>query len=263
VDQTDPVNQPDPVDQPDPVEQADAAAQSESGQADAAAQSESGQADVELEKAAAARAAAGLVEEGMTVGLGTGSTVAHLLGALARRHVRAHYVATSPRTEERARALGLLVEPFGSVERFDLAIDGADQVTPAGWLVKGGGAAHTREKVVAATAERFVVIVDSTKPAPALAPPVPLELLSFGTESTLRRLATIGRVRRRVGVGLSPDGGVICDYLGAVDDPAYLARTLSAVPGVVEHGLFAPAMVADVIIGRGDGVEWLRMAAPA
>jgi ribose 5-phosphate isomerase A len=218
--------------------------------------------DVEREKAAAARAAAALVEDGMTVGLGTGSTVAHLLRALAGRGVRAQYVATSPGTEERARALGLPVEPFGSVERFDVAIDGADQVTPHGWLVKGGGAAHTREKVVAATADRFVVIVDSTKPVPALSPPVPLELLSFGTASTLRRLASIGPVRRRPGVERSPDGGVICDFLGPVEDPARLAGALEAVPGVVEHGLFPPALVADVIIGRADGVEWRRVGTP-
>lgn len=216
--------------------------------------------DLEREKAAAARAAAALVEAGMCVGLGTGSTVAHLLPALAARQVRATYVATSPRTEERARALGLAVQPFGSVERFDLAIDGADQVAPNAWLVKGGGAAHTREKVVAATAERFAVIVDSTKPVPELRPPVPLELLAFGTASTLRRLATLGPVRPRPGVGLSPDGGIICDYFGPADDPEALAAALHAVPGLVEHGLFPPAMVADLIIGRGDGVDWRRPA---
>lgn len=218
--------------------------------------------DAEHEKAAAARAAAALVEDGMTVGLGTGSTVSHVLDALAarRRHVR--YVATSPRTEERARALGLSVEPFGSLERFDLAIDGADQVTPDGWLVKGGGAAHTREKVVAASADRFVVVVDSTKAVAALHPPVPLELLSFGTASSLRRLlAAAGPVRRRPGVGPSPDGGVICDYLGPVGDPAHLAAALQAVPGVVEHGLFPPSLVADVVIGRGEGVEWRQVGA--
>lgn len=218
--------------------------------------------DVEHEKAVAARAAAALVEDGMTVGLGTGSTVAHLLDALAVRGVAARYVATSPRTEERARSLGLAVEPFGSHEHFDVAIDGADQVVPEGWLVKGGGAAHTREKVVAATADRFVVIVDSTKPVPALRPPVPLELLAFGTASTLRRLAAVGPVRVRPGAGPSPDGGVICDYLGAVEDPGALAGALGSVPGVVEHGLFPPGLVADVVIGRGDGVEWRRVPGP-
>ena len=97
--------------------------------------------DLEREKEAAAVAAAALVENGMTVGLGTGSTVAHLLPALARRRLSVRCVATSPRTQAAARGLGLEVEPFGDIERFDLTIDGADQVSPEGWLVKGGGAA--------------------------------------------------------------------------------------------------------------------------
>ena len=144
--------------------------------------------DVEREKRLAAEASVALVEDGMTVGLGTGSTVAYLLPALAARGLRIRCVATSPRTAEVGRGLGLHVEPFGDIDRFDIAIDGADQVTPVGWLVKGGGAAHTREKVVAAAAARFVVIADSTKAVSALHPPVPVELLEFGLAATLRRL---------------------------------------------------------------------------
>lgn len=209
------------------------------------------------EKAVAAAAAATLVEDGMALGLGTGSTVQHLLGHLARRSLNVRCVATSPRTEAAARALGLEVEPFGSLERLDLAIDGADQVAPDGWLVKGGGAAHTREKVVAASADRFVVVVDSTKPVDALHPPVPLEVLAFGAGSTLRRIGALGPVRRR-DAPPSPDGGVICDYLGPVGDPAALCAALEAVPGLVEHGLFPPGLVADVVVARGDAAEWLR-----
>ncbi|MBO0715028.1 MAG: ribose 5-phosphate isomerase A, partial [Acidimicrobiales bacterium] len=123
---------------------------------------------VEREKQVAAEAAAGLVEDRMTVGLGTGSTVAHLLPVLARRSLSVRYVSTSPRTEQAARELGLVVEPFETVVELDLAIDGADQVAPDGWLIKGGGGAHTREKVVAAAALRFVVIVDSSKLVEAL-----------------------------------------------------------------------------------------------
>ena len=207
--------------------------------------------DVEQEKQAAAEAAAEFVEDGMLVGLGTGSTVAHLLPALARRRLSVRCVATSPRTERAARDLGLDVEPFAGIDHLDLAIDGADQVTPDGWLVKGGGGAHTREKIVVATASRFVVIVDSTKPVTALHPPVPLELLKFGMESTLHR---IGQVTVR-DVATSPDGGVIADYHGPVGDPAELAARLSATPGVVEHGLFPPSLVAAVLIGRGESVE--------
>ena len=119
---------------------------------------------VEDEKRRAAQHAAGLVEDGMAVGLGTGTTVAHLLPALAARELRIRCVTTSLETERAARELGLPVEPFDRLDRLDLAIDGADQVAPDGWLVKGGGGAHTREKIAAAAADRFVVIVDSTKP---------------------------------------------------------------------------------------------------
>jgi ribose 5-phosphate isomerase A len=204
------------------------------------------------EKKLAAEAAAELVEDGMTVGLGTGSTVAFLLPALASRALDICCVATSPHTESVARELGIRIEPFGQVDRFDITIDGADQVDPDGWLVKGGGAAHTREKLVAAAADRFVVIVDSSKPVAALTPPIPLELLSFGLRATLHR---IGPVKVR-DVPLSPDGGVIADYVGPVGDPRELAGWLASTPGVVEHGLFPPEMVATVIVERGDSVEW-------
>jgi ribose 5-phosphate isomerase A len=205
----------------------------------------------EDEKRIAAEAAAALVADGMIVGLGTGSTVAHLLPALAARELRVRCVATSPRTESHAVELGIHVEPFEQIDRLDIAIDGADQVSPDGWLVKGGGGAHTREKIVAAAAERFVVIADSTKPVEAIAAPVPLELQPFGLRSTLREL---GEVTLR-DAAPTPDGGVIADYRGEVGDPAELAARLAATPGVVEHGLFPPALVSEVLIGRGGEVE--------
>ena len=205
----------------------------------------------EGEKQRAAEASVSLVEDGMMVGLGTGSTVAYLLPALARRGLSIRCVATSPRTEMIARELGLSVEPFGSIIRFDIAIDGADEVTPDGWLIKGGGAAHTREKIVAGAADRFVVIADSSKAVDVLRGPIPVELLEFGLAATLHRLdpAALRDVPR------SPDGGVIADYSGAIDDPAIVAAFLSATPGLVDHGLFPPAMVADVFIARGEDVE--------
>jgi ribose 5-phosphate isomerase A len=204
------------------------------------------------EKRAAAEAAAALVSDGMVVGLGTGSTVAFLLPALAARGLSLRCVATSPRTEEAARAAGLSVEPFDELDRFDVAIDGADQISPDGWLVKGGGAAHTREKVVAAAADRFVVVADSSKAVDAIAAPVPVELLAYGLRATLRE---IGDVAVREGTPPSPDGNVIADYTGAVGDPSALAARLCAIPGVVEHGLFPPSMVSDVIVARGEEVE--------
>jgi ribose 5-phosphate isomerase A len=209
---------------------------------------------LEHEKQLAAEAAAELIEDGMTVGLGTGSTVAYLLPAPAHRGLSLRCVATSPRTEEAALMLDLRVEPFGSIDRFDITIDGADQIAPDGWLVKGGGAAHTREKIVAAAADRFVVIADSSKQVTALRPPAPLELLEFGLAATMRLLHPVSlRNAPR-----SPDGGVIADYHGAVDDPAGVATLLGATPGVVEHGLFPPALVADVFVARGDSVEHLN-----
>jgi ribose 5-phosphate isomerase A len=206
--------------------------------------------EVQNEKRLAAEAAAELVQNGMTVGLGTGSTVAYLLPALAKRRLSVRCVATSPATATAAQRLGLSVEPF-TLDRLDITIDGADQITPEGWLVKGGGAAHTREKVVAITADQFVVIADSTKPVPALHAPVPLELLSFGLESTLHRLGTV-RLRDSP---RSPEGGVIADFTGEVGDPAALAVSLESTPGVVDHGLFAPEMVRTIFIGRGTTVE--------
>jgi ribose 5-phosphate isomerase A len=192
----------------------------------------------------------------MTVGLGTGSTVAFLLPALAKRSLDIVCAATSPATEQAARELGLRIGDLDRIERFDITIDGADQITPDGWLVKGGGAAHTREKIVAGAADRFVVIADSTKPVPALHAPVPLELLSFGLAATLKRVApvTLRDVPR------SPDGGVIADYQGPVRDPAELAARLSAMPGVVDHGLFPPEMTAVAFIGRGESVERIDFA---
>ena len=211
----------------------------------------------DTEKRAAARAAAALVEDGMTLGLGTGSTVTHLLDALAERGLeRIRCVATSVATERRAGDLGLRVEVFDALDRLDLAIDGTDQVTPDGWLVKGGGGAHTREKVVAAAADRFVVIADGSKAVEALMPPVPLELLSFGLQATLR---AIGDATVRAGAPPSPDRGVIADFHGAVDDPAGLAARLAGTPGVVDHGLFAPALVSDVLLARGEEVEHRRL----
>jgi ribose 5-phosphate isomerase A len=209
----------------------------------------------EDEKRVVGEAAAALVEDGMAVGLGTGSTVAFFLAALGRRELSVRCVATSLQTETTARGLGIPVEPFDELERLDLAVDGADQVAPDGWLVKGGGAALTREKIVAAAAERFVVIVSSDKLVEAIGPPIPLEILSYGARSTLTR---IGPAELR-DVPPSPDGGLIADYRGSVDDPAALAAQLSAAPGVVEHGLFPPELVSEVIVGRGDQAGRLQL----
>jgi len=216
------------------------------------------------QKRAAARAASELVEDGMRVGLGTGSTVAYLLEALAERELRdVSCVATSPGTERAARALGLTLRASEEVGELDLAIDGADQIDPGGWLVKGGGGAHTREKIVAAAARRFVVIASAEKAVEQLSPPVPLELMRFGVESTLRALAhadlrppAAGEPRSSSPAAqLTPDGGLLASYLATFADPRELAARLSATPGVVEHGLFSPEMVSVILIASDSGVE--------
>jgi ribose 5-phosphate isomerase A len=206
------------------------------------------------EKRIAAEAAAELVESGMTIGLGTGSTVAHLLPAIARRGLAGiRCVATSVATEEQARELGVPVEEFDRLQRLDIAIDGTDEVTPDGWLIKGGGGAHLREKIVAAAATRFVVICDSSKPVEALRGPVPLELFGFGAASTLERLGDNVELRD---APPSPDGGLIADYRGpGLDDPTALAARLEADPGVAAHGLFPPDMVSEVFVATGDAVD--------
>ena len=214
--------------------------------------------EADAEKRLAAEAAAGLVEDGMTVGLGTGSTVAFLLPALAARGLSGiRCVATSVATEQQARELGIPVEEFSQLARLDIAIDGTDQVTPDGWLVKGGGGAHLREKIVAAAAERFVVIADSSKPVDALSAPVPLELFAFGIASTLERLGPDVALRD---APTSPDQGVIADYSGEIGDPARLAARLEAEPGVAAHGLFPPDMVSAVLVGAGSTVERLTLS---
>ena len=209
-------------------------------------------ADRDAEKRAAAEAAAELVRDGDKVGLGTGSTVAPMLPALAARKLNIRCVATSIATEVAARALGIEVEPFEQLDRLDIAIDGADQIDPEGWLVKGGGGAHTREKVVAAAADRFVVIASSDKVVDRIVAPIPLELLAFGLPgdaAAARRRRSCATCRSRPTAARSPTTSA------RSPDPAAIAARLSATPGVVDHGLFGPELVSDVLIARGSEIE--------
>jgi ribose 5-phosphate isomerase A len=196
---------------------------------------------IELEKLAAAGEAVLLIEPGMVVGVGSGSTVHRLIEVVAEARLEAVFVTASPASERAAKANGLRVLALDAVGRLDLAIDGADQIDPNGWLIKGGGAAHTREKILAAAAQRFVVIASSDKPVEWLRPPVPLELVRFAVETTL---AALGAARLRAHTPRSPDGGMIADFLGPVRDPRKLAQRLDQQPGVFEHGLFPPELVS-------------------
>src|ERR1700710_281562 len=175
---------------------------------------ECGAVSADDEKRIAAEAAAELVEDGMTVGLGTGSTVAFLLPAIAARGLSGiRRVAPSVATEHQARELGIPVEEFSQLERLDIAIDGTDQVTPDGWLIKGGGGAHLREKIVAAAGEGFVVIAASSKPVAARRAPAPREPVAFPIASTVERLVPAVVLRD---VPRIPYDGLIADYGGEI-----------------------------------------------
>ena len=216
--------------------------------------------DVETEKRLAAEAAAELVEDGMTVGLGTGSTVAYLLPALAARGLTLRCVATSLRTEEEARAAGLPVEPFGGIARLDLAVDGADQIAPDRWIVKGGGAALTREKIVAAVARRFVCIADASKRVDVLGRfPLPVEVIPLARRQVMRELAALGgEPRWREGV-TTDNGNVILDVHGLrIADPRALEARINQIVGVVTNGLFAARGADVLLLGAPGGVQELH-----
>jgi ribose 5-phosphate isomerase A len=201
------------------------------------------------ERREAAEIAAQLIEPHMRVGLGSGVTVEAFLPALARRRLGGlRCVATSLRTQRLAVELGIAVEPFTALERLDVAVDWADQIAPDGWIIKGGHGAHLREKVVAAASARYVVIASSEKLVDRLAPPIPVEILSFGVRSTLNILRT---ARIRAGARPTADSGILADVCEDFDDPAVLAARLDSTPGVVGHGLFDPELVHDFVIPGG------------
>jgi ribose 5-phosphate isomerase A len=212
-------------------------------------------------KRAAGRAAADLVEDGMTVGLGTGSTAMFVLERLHERcahGLRIRGVPTSRATGEAARSLGVPLIGLEDVDRLDLAIDGADEVDPRKNLIKGGGGALLREKIVAAASAELVVVVDRSKLVERLgAFRVPVEVLPFGRRQAERALARLGAVvslRRTPGGPFETDQGnhiVDCDF-GLIADPEKLERNIDAIPGVVESGLFI-GLAGRVFVGDRDG----------
>ncbi len=211
--------------------------------------------DTETAKRVAGEAAAAVVEDGMRVGLGTGSTVRYAIEALGAAGYDLTCVATSSATEELAESVGLtLISPDEAVH-LDVTIDGADEVDDDLNLTKGGGGALTREKVVAAMADRFVVVVDRSKVRPRLGPfGTPIEALAFAPTVVAEALHALGAesVDRRE--GLSDNGGVLLDArFGSIEDPVGLAAALSAIPGVVEHGIFLADLVSTVIVADADG----------
>jgi ribose 5-phosphate isomerase A len=210
-------------------------------------------------KEEAGRHAARYVVDGMRVGLGTGSTVHWTIVALGERKPDIVCTATSTQTHDLALSLGLEVVSPDEIGHLDVAIDGADEVDPAFNLTKGGGAAHTREKIVASMAERFVVVVDETKLVPALGPfGTPLEVLGFAPGVVAAAVEALGAAEVVARPIKSDNGNLIMDArFGTIPDPLALAAELAAVPGLVEHGIFPGAMVERVVVAGADGTREL------
>ena len=221
------------------------------------------------QKRAAGVAAADLVDSGMIVGLGTGSTASHFVEALAARDVAIQGVATSEATAALARSLGIPLLDLDEAGEIDLTVDGADEIGPALALIKGGGAALLREKLVWEASARRVVIADAAKtPGHFGRFPLPIEVVAFGHVSTAKRIdAALGDLgldvravlrRRDGGEPVKTDNGnVIYDAAcGAIDDPARLAAILKSLTGVVEHGLFL-GLAERALLGTDDGVVTL------
>ena len=210
--------------------------------------------------------AAELVEDGMRVGLGTGSTAYWLVERLGERAraegLRVRCVPTSRRTEEQARGLGLPLFALGELGELDIAIDGADEIGPGLALIKGGGGALLREKLVAAAARRFVVIADRSKRVEVLGCfPLPVEVVRFGWELTARRVSNVTGVEpllRQDANGepfVTDNGNYIVDCrCGKIEDPARMERELKSLTGVVESGLFVH-MAHSAILADEEGVE--------
>ena len=224
------------------------------------------------QKQAAGEAAAALVTDGMVVGLGTGSTAAHFVRAVGRRasaeNLKLRCVPTSIATDELARSLGLTIISLDEAGEIDLTVDGADEIGPELALIKGGGAALLREKLVWEASHRCVAIADGAKRVRTLgAFPLPIEVVPFGHLGTAKRICdalvecdigTAPRLRLREGQPVRTDGGnLISDAAcGAIPDPALLAATLKSVTGVVDHGLFLD-LADEALIGASGGVEHL------
>ncbi len=226
----------------------------------------------ETEKQNAAAAAMEYVEDGMTIGLGTGSTAKYFVELLADEIADGLFVRcieTSIQTRDLARSLGVPLIPFEQVDRIHLTVDGADEAGPGGVLIKGGGAALLREKIIANASDHMVVIADPTKDVQMLgAFPLPVEVTPFGYTITAKKvhdaLVAAGVERPRVELRKAPqslellvtDGGnyILDCHCGRIPDPPKAAAFLSGTPGVVEHGLFI-GIARTVIFGTETGAR--------
>ena len=229
--------------------------------------------NADAQKRAAAARAVEFVRPGMRLGLGTGSTARHfveLIGERVRSGLNIVAVPTSETTLADAKRCGITLTTLDQTPELDLTVDGADEIGPDLCLIKGGGGALLREKIVAAASARMIVIADRSKLVSTLGRfPLPIEVVSFGLAATQRAIEkAIGAIQRpgpltlrrgKDGHAFVTDGGhwILDAALGRVDEPAALAHALSGVPGVMEHGLFI-GLAHMAIIGGPDGVEIVR-----
>jgi ribose 5-phosphate isomerase A len=213
-------------------------------------------------KQVAAEDAVKLIQDGMTVGIGTGSTSAFAIDAISKRikeGLSIKAVASSIRSEDLAKTAGIELIPFSEVEHIDLYIDGADEVDPALNLIKGGGGAMLREKILAFNSKEFIVIVDSSKLVPHLGKfLLPVEVTPFAMELTVRQLQKLGCttiIRKEEDKFYITDNGNIivdCDFK-KIEQVEQLHDSINAIPGVVENGLFPKTIVSKIIVGHESG----------
>jgi ribose 5-phosphate isomerase A len=219
------------------------------------------------EKEAAARASLQFVKDGQVVGLGTGSTAAHfikLLGEKVKNGMRVRGIPTSDRSRELAESLGIPLTTLDDCQEIAVTVDGADEVDPQLRLIKGGGGAMLREKVVASATKQLVIVADATKQVPVLGKfPLPVEVIQFAQALVAKRITALGA---KVSVRLNGDGTpyvtdernhILDCRFGQIADADVLARQLSEMPGVVEHGLFI-GMASVVLFARGSEIVELR-----
>ena len=223
--------------------------------------------DVETQKRAAAERALEFVRPGMRLGLGTGSTAAHfvnLLGERVRAGLKVVAVPTSEATRALAERLGIALTTLDETPQLDLTVDGADEIAPDLTLIKGGGGALLREKIVASATKMQVIVTDSSKQVPVLGQfPLPVEVIKFAEPLIATKISEMGaRVIRRQDASGKPyltdeDNYILDCHFGQIPDPAALGRTLSEIPGIVEHGLFI-GMASVVLMAKAGKVEEFR-----
>ncbi len=224
--------------------------------------------EIEKLKEISAKASVDVIESGMIVGLGTGSTVKYAIEEISRRRLNIECVSSSLHTEIFARELGIRIVSIDDVAEsgIDLYIDGADQVDKNFNLIKGGGGAHFREKLLAKIARKFIVVVDESKLVEKLSMPVPIEVVPFAWRYVLKELENIGATaeirtskRGKYGVVITDNNNFILDAdFGIIKDPKKLEEDINKITGVVENGIFKNDLVSEIYVGTSGGLKILK-----